>query len=116
MFNSPNPPQYPTIAIKITNPYPIELNGLCILCQSPVQFLYNSAEKSIYTLTVLIAERHHLVKCSNKNCPLYHTPFNPTPRFDYSQRNYNAREFAVPRHLKDSPRKYFAIAMFHHFV
>ncbi len=88
MFISPNPPQFPTVAIKITNPYPIELNGLCILCQSPVQFLYNSAEKHIYTLTVLIAERHHLVKCSNKNCPLYHIPFNPTPRFDYSQRNY----------------------------
>ena len=85
MFDSP---EYPTKAIKITQKYPEELQGLCPLCKCPVEFEYNTAEKKIYQLTGPIIERRHLVTCTNDDCKLCSVPFNPSPRFDYSHRSY----------------------------
>lgn len=85
MFKSPT---YPSDPVKHTQRYPEDLHCLCPICGHLVKFKYNSAEKMIYTLNGPIAERRHLVCCTNAECNLHSIPFNPSPRFDYSQRNF----------------------------
>ncbi len=80
--------QYPTNPIHITQKYPEELHNLCPLCNSLVMFMYNTAGKTIYTLKGPITVRRHLFTCTNSNCALHSVPFNPNPRYDYSQRCY----------------------------
>jgi len=81
-------PSYPSKPIQKVIPYPDELKNKCPICHFSVEFKYNSAEKTIYTLKRSFDVRYHLVVCTNKKCLLYKHPFNPSPRFDYSQRSY----------------------------
>ncbi len=85
MFDSP---QYPTASIHITQKYPEELHNFCSLCNYLVVFMYNTAEKTTYTLIGPITEHRHLFRCTNSDCVLHSVPFNPSPRYDYSQRCY----------------------------
>jgi len=85
MYNSP---KYPTESIQITQKYPEELHNLCPLCDFLVVFMYNTAGKTTYSLKGTIMERRHLFTCTNPDCPLHSVPFNPSPRYDYSQRSY----------------------------
>lgn len=78
--------QYPTEVQKIVVKYPKELHGACPLCESPVKRKYNSSKKTIYCLKQSYQVRYDLMICTNENCRLHDVPFNPSPRFDYSQR------------------------------
>ena len=84
----PNPLTYPSKSIKKAIKYPEELKNLCPLCQNHVEFKYNSGERIILTLEGPIEQRRHLYICSNSKCKFSKTPFNPAPRYDYSQRKF----------------------------
>lgn len=73
---------------KLIMPYPKELKCRCILCDSPIERLYNTSKKTIYCLTATYDVRYDLVECTNPKCEMHGVPFNPAPRFDYSQRSY----------------------------
>lgn len=81
-------PHYPLKPIQQTITYPEELKNLCPLCSSPVKFKYNSGIRIVYTLQGIVEQRHHLFCCTNDICIFSKIPFNPSPRFDYSQRIY----------------------------
>ncbi len=80
--------KYPSKIVKINQPYPEELKGLCPLCNFMVERRYNTSEKTIYGLNGAICVRYNLAVCTNSECKLSDVPFNPSIRFDYSQRSY----------------------------
>jgi hypothetical protein len=82
------PKKYPSKIVKLNQSYPEELKGLCPLCHSIVERRYNTSEKTIYRLNGAVCVRYDLMTCTNPECKLFSVPFNPCPRFDYSQRSY----------------------------
>lgn len=79
---------YLTHSKKLSIPYPEELENKCILCDREVKRKYNTSERSIYRLDGIYHVRYDLVTCTNPECHLFDVPFNPAPRFAYSQRRY----------------------------
>lgn len=80
--------KYPSESRKLNINYPEELHGKCLLCGFSVNRKFNTSEKTIYTLEGKIIVRYDLKACTNEDCKLYDVPINPSPSFDYSQRQY----------------------------
>ena len=89
MKNKTNSPQYATERIG----YPIQLNNSCILCNSEVKYAYPDDGKMVRMLGGTIYQIVKYYKCTNPNCGFHQIPFNPAPRFDYSNRHFGADVF-----------------------
>lgn len=78
--------QYTTIRLS----YPEHYNGKCPLCNNNVTFQYANGGKLVHCLDRTIYQITNLYICTNPECKLSNTPFNPTVRFDYGGRSWGA--------------------------
>ena len=80
---------YDTIRIS----YPSELNNKCVICGNEVNYSYSDNGKLVHTLKGDIYQVINYYSCTNKDCELSKIVFNPSPRFDYSERHFGADVF-----------------------
>ncbi len=80
---------YDTIRIS----YPSELNNKCVICGNEVNYYYSDNGKLVHTLKGDIYQVINYYSCTNKDCKLSKIVFNPSPRFDYSERHFGADVF-----------------------
>ncbi len=80
---------YDTIRIS----YPLELDNKCVVCGSEVNYQYSDNGKLVHTLEGDVNQVVNLYSCSNENCTMNKIVFNPSPRFDYSDRHFGADVF-----------------------
>ncbi|GAH51595.1 unnamed protein product [marine sediment metagenome] len=73
--------------------YPSELNHKCSVCGSKVKYRYPDNCKLAHTLESDVYQVVNLCSCTNENCELNKVAFNPSPRFDYSNRCFGAVVF-----------------------
>lgn len=75
--------------------YPSELNHECSVCGSKVRYQYPDNGKLVHTLEGDVYQVVNLYSCTNENCELNKVVFNPSPRFDYSNRHFGADVFSL---------------------
>lgn len=75
--------------------YPSELNHKCSVCGSKVKYRYPDNCKLVHTLESDLYQVVNLYSCTNENCELNKVAFNPSPRFDYSNRRFGADVFSL---------------------
>ena len=75
--------------------YPSELNHECFVCGSKVKYRYPDNGKLVHTLEGDVYQVVNLYSCTNENCELNKVAFNPSPRFDYSNRHFGADVFSL---------------------
>ncbi len=80
---------YDTIRIS----YPPELDSKCVICGSEVNYRYSDNGKLVHTLEGDVNQVVNLYSCTNENCAMSRIVFNPSPRFDYSDRHFGADVF-----------------------
>ncbi len=80
---------YETIRLK----WPSWLPKICPHCQSSIKYRYADNGKLVHTLTGVINQIITYYVCTNENCPYFHQPFCPFPRYDYGERSYGADVF-----------------------
>ena len=81
--------EYNTIRIN----YPPYYNNRCVICNSEVELKHPGNGKIVHTLKGKIYQVINYYVCINPKCHLHKTPFNPTSRYDYSNRYYGADVF-----------------------
>jgi len=81
--------EYETHRLK----WPDWLPRVCPQCQAKVKFKYADNGKKIHTLYGIVYQIVCFYSCTDEKCSLYQQPFNPNPRFDYSERYYGADVF-----------------------
>lgn len=75
--------------------YPSSLDKQCVLCNSKVKFAYPDGGKMVRTLEGKVYQIVNYYKCSNPECKFHLNAFNPSPRFDYSNRHFGADVFRL---------------------
>jgi len=60
-----------------------------------VRYQYPDNGKLVHTLEGDVYQVVNLYSCTNKNCELNKLVFNPSPRFDYSNRYFGADVFSL---------------------
>lgn len=81
---------YETVRIS----YPSKWNLACPSCGEQVKFEYSDDGKLVRTLKGTVYQIVNLYSCSNQNCEFSKVKFNPSPRFDYSNRSFGADVFS----------------------
>ena len=80
---------YDTVRIS----YPSGLDNKCILCGNQVNYCYSDNGKLVHTLEGDIYQVVNYYCCTNDDCEMSKIVFNPSPRFDYSDRHFGADVF-----------------------
>ena len=73
--------------------YPQELGHQCVVCGSKVRYNYPDNGKLVHTLTGDVYQIVNLYTCTKENCELSKLAFNPSPKYDYSNRHFGADVF-----------------------
>ena len=73
--------------------YPPGLDNKCVICGSEVNYSYSDNGKLVHTLEGDVNQVVNLYACTNENCAMSRIVFNPSPRFDYSDRHFGADVF-----------------------
>jgi hypothetical protein len=80
---------YDTVRIS----YPSGLDNKCLICGNEVNYCYSDNGKLVHTLEGNIYQVVNYYSCTNEGCAMSKIVFNPSPRFDYSDRHFGADVF-----------------------
>ena len=79
----------------------------CDICGTPVKFAHSDNGKLVHSLDEIIHQVVNYYTCPNSKCENYDRYFNPTTRFDFSQKHWGkevldriARELFVFEHTE----------------
>ena len=73
----------------IRTSYPETYNNRCVICGSPVKFLYPANPRVHHGLENSITEIRYFYACTNKNCYFFNKPHNPSPNYSLPFKHYD---------------------------
>jgi len=77
-----------SILPQIVTKYPESFHSRCVLCQSPVKYLYPSNPRIFRDLHGAFEEVRHFYLCTNVGCVNSQKPFNPSPHYALSHKHF----------------------------